>query len=237
MHLCTNEKGIHKDATEHTHTYTHARKRTHTHTHTQPEFDPIAYRCPYFGSLFVANGDNFMVPYVSELKASHLFHTLFFNSLIRSVGDSYKETLGQRYISAHIRLSDFTRVRPDKVPHMYSAGQQLLDLSKSHKVTVAFVATDGSDEDKVRLLKSAQPLTLKFFDFHWPSQKHPGMRAAAEQWVAATSICFIGSNESTFTREIVKERALLGFSEECSTLEFCGLDTYTHTHTLQIEET
>uniref|UniRef100_A0A0G4I572 GDP-fucose protein O-fucosyltransferase 2 n=1 Tax=Chromera velia CCMP2878 TaxID=1169474 RepID=A0A0G4I572_9ALVE len=187
------------------------------------------------GSIFFKNGDNLMVPFPSELAAVGVEGALFFSQRLREKGETFirRHFPEGKFISAHVRRRDFASVRSRDIPTLSQAGERLKAVAKQKGADKVFVCTDGDESEKETIRRAASPVKVFFFDEFGEKegggqsrQFHPGETAIVEQWIAARSLHFIGTAESTFSREIMTERGILGYPKESVVDQFCDWESW-----------
>ncbi|EGD81049.1 hypothetical protein PTSG_13129 [Salpingoeca rosetta] len=122
-----------------------------------------------------------------------------------------------RYLSVHLRRADFLRVRSANIPPLASTRKQILALARAHDIRALFIATDARrDDEEYDAFASNPPLPLVDTPQHIKSTLHPGQLAVVQQIVCARAFIFIGTEGSTFTRQIQEERQLRGHRSNTS---------------------
>jgi peptide-O-fucosyltransferase len=173
-------------------------------------------------SVLLKHYDFLLSPETKALDAYGLRDSMLFAEDIRKQADTFIATkfVGKPYISAHVRRTDFLRVRTKTTPGADAVAGKLNAVLESKGFDKVFVATDAPEDIRADLRKMVKGEVV-FFDEGGLSFDHPGKHAAAEMWIAARADFFIGTQESRFTASIQMERGFLGKPSDSSEHEFC----------------
>jgi len=120
---------------------------------------------------------------------------------------------GGPYICVHLRRKDYVRARPDQIPNIAGAAEQLRKLLNEQKLNKLFVSTDAPMHEFQDLRENLPEFEVnKYIPPADVKQAYKdGGVAIIDQIICSHAKYFIGSYESTFTFRIQEEREIMGF--------------------------
>ena len=142
------------------------------------------------------------------------------------------------FLAVHLRRADYHYARPNDIPSIEGAAQQLNKLKKETGLKDVFLASDADKKGLHIILR-----VTEYYSYHsierkllkklvknvvWyePEVHHlygDGGVAIIDQWICAHASYFVGSYESTFSFRIREDRQLLGRTKEDTFNDICGV--------------
>ena len=119
------------------------------------------------------------------------------------------------YLSVHLRRGDYLYARPNEIPSLDGAVQQIAHKLNMLNLSLVFLSTDSSREE-VEYIKSKLGYRVVRFE---PTSDQlsaigDGGVSIVDQWIAGHARYFIGSAESTFSFRICEDRQLERIPED-----------------------
>ncbi|KAI6653624.1 GDP-fucose protein O-fucosyltransferase 2 [Oopsacas minuta] len=139
---------------------------------------------------------------------------------LRSIGDEFmleqfdfssENSLTGDYLSVHLRRGDYVYARPDEIPSLDGAIQQIEDKLNSLNLSKVFLASDSSQKEYDYIQSKLGSRVVRYTPKRDViSVLGDGGISIIDQWIALHAMYFIGTAESTFTFRICEERQLKG---------------------------
>ncbi|XP_073983375.1 O-fucosyltransferase 2 isoform X2 [Rhodnius prolixus] len=169
----------------------------------------------------------FAEPLVQEAKRfmiSVLNHSSVEENDIKNEKKGKRNAKGGSYLGVHLRRRDFIEGRPNEIPTLEYAAEQISDILLSQNLKIVFIATDAKYEEVLELKSLIQNYSLVQYspDTNIVFKFKDGGIAIIDQIICSNARYFIGSYESTFSFRIQEEREILGFPEHTTFNRLCG---------------
>ena len=119
------------------------------------------------------------------------------------------------YLSVHLRRADYLYARPNEIPSIDGAVEQIRNKLNALNLSFVFLSTDSTKEE-VEYIKYKLGYRAVRFD-PTPDQLSSigdGGVSIVDQWIAGHGRYFIGSAESTFSFRICEDRQLKRIPED-----------------------
>lgn len=129
---------------------------------------------------------------------------------------------GLPYIAVHLRRNEFVRNHPETTPAAEAAAARINKLLKDKGVDQVFVATDGRRDFLSVLRKRVRvPVYTFMVDDGAQMPDHKGKEDVINLRLLAKAKYFVGSQASSFSALVRRERQRLGLSSKSSEEGFC----------------